>query len=305
VLTKEFAPLASDIPADLRAIVEKALQKLPENRYESAAAMRADLEKALNRLNNPTFAKTEVLDAASLATEVSRNVDPDATVVRPAGTPAVAVPFAADDSVVTRVEVTVPERASPSHRPAVQAGAAPLLNFTENMSSRAQLVIVAGGLVLGALIISLLIGLMSQRQPSSTHILANTSNTNTRALAVNTPNAPTNTTNMAVPTNASNTASSYASNVNSYGNSHSGNTSSPSNTNAADGTRKPNVVPSGATFCEGYEFGWKETFESKGKTVPPTPPCPNPLKYRESLRDGFGGQVAGTLDAMGRINGKK
>lgn len=65
VLTKQFAPLAEDVPTDIRAVVQKALEKAPENRYESAATMRDDLQKALAHLDHPTLAKTEVLDRSS------------------------------------------------------------------------------------------------------------------------------------------------------------------------------------------------------------------------------------------------
>jgi serine/threonine protein kinase len=61
VLTKEFAPLPDEIPTDLRRVVEKALQKQPENRYQTAEAMREDLERALIGIAHPTYAKTEVL----------------------------------------------------------------------------------------------------------------------------------------------------------------------------------------------------------------------------------------------------
>lgn len=61
VLTKEFEPLPDEIPSDLRKIVQKALAKQPENRYESAEEMREDLQKALIGIAHPTFAKTEIL----------------------------------------------------------------------------------------------------------------------------------------------------------------------------------------------------------------------------------------------------
>jgi serine/threonine protein kinase len=61
VLTKEFAPLSSELPSDLRLIVQKALAKQPEERYWSAEHMREDLQKALIGIAHPTFAKTEVL----------------------------------------------------------------------------------------------------------------------------------------------------------------------------------------------------------------------------------------------------
>ena len=61
VLHKEFAPLPTDIPQDLRNIVQKSLAKNPTGRYQSAKEMREDLERMLVFIKHPTFAPTEIL----------------------------------------------------------------------------------------------------------------------------------------------------------------------------------------------------------------------------------------------------
>lgn len=62
VLTKDFAPLPDDVPPDLRNIVQKALQKQPENRFQTAEEMRHSLERALVAIAHPTLARTEILE---------------------------------------------------------------------------------------------------------------------------------------------------------------------------------------------------------------------------------------------------
>lgn len=61
ILHKEIPPLTDEIPSDLRRIVQKALAKLSENRYQSAKEMCENLEKILVSIKHPTFAPTEVL----------------------------------------------------------------------------------------------------------------------------------------------------------------------------------------------------------------------------------------------------
>lgn len=60
VLTKDFEPLPDEIPSDLKEIVRKALEKQPENRYQTALEMREELQKVLIGIAHPTLAKTEV-----------------------------------------------------------------------------------------------------------------------------------------------------------------------------------------------------------------------------------------------------
>lgn len=62
IVSKEFAPLPESIPPDLRKIVQKALAKVPENRFQSAREMREELQRALLNISHPAFAPTEVLE---------------------------------------------------------------------------------------------------------------------------------------------------------------------------------------------------------------------------------------------------
>jgi serine/threonine protein kinase len=61
ILTKEFEPLPADVPQRIRDIVGKALTKKPADRYQTCTEMIGDLRKALNFIENPTFAPTEIL----------------------------------------------------------------------------------------------------------------------------------------------------------------------------------------------------------------------------------------------------
>ena len=61
ILTKEFETLPTEVPQNLQRIVAKALAKQPENRYQTTAEMREELQRVLVGIAHPTFAKTEVL----------------------------------------------------------------------------------------------------------------------------------------------------------------------------------------------------------------------------------------------------
>ena len=89
VLTKDFEPLGDEVPTDLRRIVEKALQKLPENRFQTCAEMRDLLFRAHVALAHPTLAKTEVylktdlpLDNPPAPTIIAANNQTEATEIR-------------------------------------------------------------------------------------------------------------------------------------------------------------------------------------------------------------------------------
>jgi len=205
------------------------------------------------------------------------------------------LPFVADDSIVTRVEGSIPQgNVAPPSLGINPGGSGKILSFEE--MSMGQIIVVAGGLVFVALVASVIISGLSQSESSS-----NSTNSVTGYRASNTANSSSANANRAANTFNASTALNTAATP--YGS--SSNTSTSNSSSNASNSSKPRIVEAGATFCEGYEFGWKETFTSKGLDPPRTPPCPDPKKYRESGRDGFGGQVAGTLDAMERINGKK
>lgn len=274
VLTKNFEPLDPSIPIDLRQVVEKALQKQPENRYASAAEMREALVSALNRSNHPTTMATEVYDGASMATMFSTPPSPpDETVLVGEAIPNVPLSHEVADSIATRVDIAVPKQA-----PKLVDGA----SYASEMSL-GKMALVAGGLIFIAFLVSVIIATLSQGRASNVNSINIATNTSKAA------NAASNASRIAM--NAAN----IVSNVENY------NAVSNSSTNSNSRTL-PAVVDKDATFCEGYAFGWRETFTSKGLTVPTTPTCPDPTKYREGMRDGYGGQIIGTMDAMGRIN---
>ena len=289
VLTKEFAPLSSDVPADLRSVVQKALQKQPEDRYASAAEMREDLSRALNRLNNPTQAVTEVFDAASLAT--APGYDPDATVVRQPEAPPVVeaspVPFVAGESVVTRVEVpvTVANAGTP---------AGDKVASSEEMSPAKIVGVAAAIIVVVGLFAMILAGLSSSSSKNKGVDVSISPKNNSSAYNSNYSAYNANVSNSTYNSNYS--SSNYSSNAN----------SPPSNNYSVVGNQK--IISTDASFCEGWVFGWNDTYKKKyGESyTPPTPPiCPDPTDYRESLRNGFGGQLVASIEANRRISGTK
>ncbi len=66
IVSKEIEQLPNSIPPDLRRIVQKAMVKLPENRFQTAREMREELQRALLSISHPTFAPTEVLEKKPL-----------------------------------------------------------------------------------------------------------------------------------------------------------------------------------------------------------------------------------------------
>lgn len=68
ILTKDFAPLPENISSDLKSVLEKALAKNPTSRYQSAAAMRTDLQNAVVRLSQSSTVETWVLPKPSAST---------------------------------------------------------------------------------------------------------------------------------------------------------------------------------------------------------------------------------------------
>ena len=60
ILTKEYEPLPDGVPAEVRQIIAKALEKDPANRYQTAGEMRDEIKSALVKIKYPTRMKTEV-----------------------------------------------------------------------------------------------------------------------------------------------------------------------------------------------------------------------------------------------------
>lgn len=274
VLTKNFEPLDPSIPIELRRVVEKALQKQPENRYASAAEMRQALASALSRSNGPTAMVTEVYDGASMATVLPPSISPpDETVLVSGAGAHPPAAYTAPDSVATRVDLVVPTQ---TPKP---------VDGTSNVSSMSmgKMVAVAAGLIFVAMVMSVIIAGLSQGRASNSNTGYSANSSNRAANTANNSSRP--------EMNSTSNASSVTNSIS------TGNTTS----NSINRTSSA-VVDKDATFCEGYAFGWRQTFTSKGLTVPATPTCPDPMKYREGMRDGHGGQIVGTMDAMGRIN---
>lgn len=62
IVTKDPEPVSESVQPDLRRIIQRALAKLPENRFPTAREMREELQRALLNISHPTFAPTEVFN---------------------------------------------------------------------------------------------------------------------------------------------------------------------------------------------------------------------------------------------------
>lgn len=60
IMMRDFVPLTSDIPQNLRTVISKALAKNPENRYVSAGQMREDLRRILRGESINSTIKTDL-----------------------------------------------------------------------------------------------------------------------------------------------------------------------------------------------------------------------------------------------------
>ncbi len=157
VLTKEFEPMDESVPFDLKRIVEKALAKLPENRYQTTTEMRDELQKSLVGIAHPTLAKTEMLKVENLPSIASENIETKTvvpsevprtqaieteTVVNPKPVLPIEI-FSPGESVATQVAGIAPlaamadKQADPTHATAVGS-----------RSGRQILILVVGTIVL-------------------------------------------------------------------------------------------------------------------------------------------------------------
>ncbi|MBK9215756.1 MAG: serine/threonine protein kinase [Chloracidobacterium sp.] len=110
VMTKDFAPLPRNIPGNIVRIVNKALQKLPENRYASAISMADELSRLVEPVvENRSDQKTEILDSDKISNprleEDIRNIEE--TVLRPDSGARLQFP-AGDVSVATKIRTNFP-----------------------------------------------------------------------------------------------------------------------------------------------------------------------------------------------------
>lgn len=78
ILTKEFEALGEEIPIELRKILATAMEKKPEDRFQTAAEFRRKLGEELVHIQNPQLAPTKVFDKEKSG-EVLKEVE---TIVR-------------------------------------------------------------------------------------------------------------------------------------------------------------------------------------------------------------------------------
>ncbi len=300
VLTKDFEPLPAEIPGGLREIVQTALAKLPENRFLSAAAMREDLQKALVGIDYPTHARTEVFDPSSLPASVGSQPnrdseatvtqgnweDPDATFVRQnlpdVESPQIESPGSLNPSILTQIN------------PSGLSVDAPVEHERNTTSTKTfPLIVIVSSISIFLIVVVLGIGFCSGGPTNTTNTASNNTNT---VRALNTASNTTNATANPAKNMSNSSNSNYAYNTNSQ----------PSNIYSVVGNQK--IVSNDVPFCDGWVFGWNDTYQKKyGDTYKPPPPpkCPDPTDFRESMRNGFGGQLMASIEANRRINGTK
>jgi serine/threonine protein kinase len=108
VLTKEFEPMPAEIPTDVQRIIQRALSKTPENRFQTAGEMRSILQKVLLNIAHPTYAPTEVF-TNPIATEPAPE-----TVVKPTETGEQDKPAANETAPYYYIPPTEPAFEQPS-----------------------------------------------------------------------------------------------------------------------------------------------------------------------------------------------
>ncbi len=268
VLTKEFEPLSSDVPNDLKRIVSTALAKLPENRFRSAQAMREALGHAKTQIDNPTFAKTEVIERGAIPMPVKETVDQPATVTRidipleqetvvgqygnsaPASTQLAFPMSTAEPQPNTRAVGLVAEQAN---------GNSPELDTQNNSNTFIKLAMVGAAIVVGIMILVAIVDKLKSAGP--------TSNTTITKPAV------------AASSNGAVAANRSASNT----------------TNTSVGNSNSSMARS--PFCYGYIKGWHAGYTKvTGMNRGSDPPCPDESEYKDKSRDG--GEMAGFVQGM-------
>jgi serine/threonine-protein kinase len=84
IIESEPPPLPSAIPARLRAIVSRCLEKDPARRYQHAAALRADLEAALDDLGASSPAPLALVSRAGAGSRAARTTQAPGALAAPA-----------------------------------------------------------------------------------------------------------------------------------------------------------------------------------------------------------------------------
>ena len=264
VLTKDFEPLADDVPSDLKKIVATALAKLPENRFASAAAMREALGHAKVRIDHPTLAHTEVFDrsARPVFAPLPPDADPEATVirvqipneqetfVRPA---APQTPASTQMAFFEQPKETAPERDRSETANTVTGFEKAKAFFNQNPL---MATIGVGALIIGGFFLLIAFSAM---------LPGKTSNNN--RLTVNSYNAA----------NSSNKSANKAANAsNTY------------SSNANSSTTTSNANTSKSLYCVGYEAAWYDEWKKTSGTPPPAvcPQTKEPSNYNTGLERG-------------------
>ena len=297
VLTKDFEPLADDVPSDLKKIVTTALAKLPENRFASAAAMREALGHAKVRIDHPTLAHTEVFDRSSMPVFApqSADADPEATVIRVQihnEQETIVRPAAPETPASTQLAfLDAPKETTPSQwvfpdgskeprstpfpttptRPVFGIEKAKVF-FNENPL---MATIGVGALIVGGFFLLIALSALLPTRSANQVRPTNSSNSITKAA------------------NAMNTAANMATNA-------AGNMMKPANTaynSNSNYSSSTNSNSSRSPFCRGYSEAWRSAYEKElGRTATYEPYCPDENDYKD--RSYEGGKMTGYYQGM-------
>lgn len=288
VLTKDFEPLADDIPNDLRMIVTTALAKLPENRFASAGAMREALGHAKVRIDHPTLAHTEVYDRSSIPlpaqpfSDPQDQTDPEATVIRvqiPTEQETIVRPAAPQAPASTQLafdsHLEKPAAPYAPARPSTFVGPdKPPIEKLKGWFNENPLmgIIGVGSLIIGGFFLLLAFAALFPSRTSNTPRLTNSAiNMNKAANAMNT---------------AANTMSNAAANA-----------MKPINNSNSNYSPSTNSTASKSPFCSGYSYSWKEAYKAETGSYPPYEPiCPNENNYKDTTYEG--GKTTGYYQGM-------
>ncbi|MBK8813419.1 MAG: protein kinase [Acidobacteria bacterium] len=162
VLTKDFEPLPAEIPESLRNIVRKVLAKKPEDRYQTTAEMRDELQSAFFEIAHPTSAATEVLGIQRDDLPTVPVIEPETekeTIVRRSN---IHIPAPTEPVFVPRppADIPRPDEPLPSFSPAfLEAKSGPTVGVTKTRSAfLAVLGVLLGVLLLGGITVGLYFG---------------------------------------------------------------------------------------------------------------------------------------------------
>jgi serine/threonine protein kinase len=266
VLTKQFEPLPEEVPAELRRILQRALAKNPDERYQSAAEMREELRLfTANFLSQPNRANQTPVVLPS----VQPNVPPNNFVSREIG----------NQSIVTRFSVTPISAELPAANP---TNTQTFVKKNQPSSVKKAIIASAASVVLTLLLIAgIVAGLLSMSRKSPTPLsggLSNTANTSDYGSTSNQDVTEHSTSGNNSTTNSLNGSENPTSNMNSAVVTSNANTIYSSNTTTTE-TRSSENYNSGKTTDLGYSDSTKTSnpnSSNKSRTSNPD--------YTESIR---------------------